>query len=177
MLSTQSKSFFLVLFIAVVSIYSALLLTRELGPIIVQKTGLNPSLSNNTTYAQTNVPLSTKDWNQYEDSKYPLDFKYPKEWTVTTYSATDPNIGYIIILKPDNDKADNIRIYINAKGYVATSGLTTTKTTINGINGITVNDMLVGIRQGNNYITFDLGTSPELLPYFKALLSTVEITK
>lgn len=175
MLSTQSKSFFLVLFIAVVSIYGALLLTREVGPVIVQKVGLNASLQHNTTYAQANIPIPTKDWKQYEDSKYPLNFKYPKQWTVTTYSATDPNVGYIIIVKPDSEQSDNIRVYINTKGYVATSGLTTTKTTVNGINGISVNDMLVGIRQGNNYITFDLGTSPELMPYFKALLGTIEL--
>ncbi len=177
MLSTQSKSFFLVLFIAVISIYAALLLTREVAPVITQKAGLTATLRHNTTYAQANIPISTKGWSQYEDSKYPLDFKYPKEWTVTTYSATDPNVGYIIIVKPDNELSDNIRVYVNTKGYVATSGLTTTKTIVNGINGVTVNDMLVGIRQGSNYITFDLGTSPELMPYFKALLSTVEIAK
>lgn len=175
MLSPQSKSFFLVLLIAVGSIYAALVLTREVGPVITRKAGFNASLRHNTSFAKADAPVSTKDWKQYEDSKYPLNFKYPEKWAVTTYSATDPNVGYIISVNPDGDEYDNIRVYINTKSYMAASGLTTTKTTINGIDAVTVNDMLFGIKQGNNYITFDMGTSPELLPYFKAILGTVKL--
>lgn len=176
MLSKQTKSFFLVLLLAVGSLFAALIITRELAPVISQSSlGKSLALNNKTPQVKADAIVDTKDWIDYEDPNYSLSFKYPKDWMITTYTSNETSIGYIIILKSPNPQADHIRIYINKKGYVAIDGFDIEKTKINGINAITVSDMLVGIRQSSNYITFDLGTSPELLPYFKALLKTVEI--
>jgi hypothetical protein len=176
MLSTQNKSFFLLVFLTVGSLYTALVLTREINPILGIASQQNAA-QQQSPQVKADAIVDTKNWKIYEDDSYPLEFKYPENWTITTYNSTDQSIGYIIILKPNIPNADNIRIYINNKGYVATQGLTTEKTTINGTAAITVNDMLYGMRQGDNFLTFDLGTTNELLPYFKALMQTVEITE
>ncbi len=175
MLSTQTKSFFLVLFLAVASIYAALVITREVVPALNQNAALTANAEQPHASINPDAVVTTQGWETYEDEKYPLTFKYPKTWAVTTYSATDPTVGYIIIINPDTDDTDNIRVYINNKGYVGTTGVPTTKTTVNGITAVSVNNVLVGIRQGGNYITFDAGISPELWPYFRALLETVEL--
>ena len=183
MLSTQTKSFFLLLLIAVGSSYVALVLTREILPVLsIAQTPLNSQQKINTKSEvlgeSAEVKLDTIDWKTYSDSTYPLSFKYPKTWTATTYSAVDPTIGYIIVLNSDKANADHIRIYINKKSFLAMDGLPTTKITVNKIPAVGVSDnMLVGIKQANNFITFDLGASSILKPYFKAILNTVEITK
>lgn len=180
MLSTQTKSFFLLLLIAVGSSYVALVLTREILPVlsIAQDPQQTINSKSEVLGESAEAKLDVSDWKTYSDTTYPLSFKYPKTWTVTTYSATDPTIGYIIVLNSDKAGADHIRIYINKKSFLAMDGLPTTKITVNKIPAVGVSDnMLVGIKQANNFITFDLGTSSVLKPYFKAILNTVEITK
>ena len=177
MLSTQNKSFFLLLFLTVGSLYTALILTREINPLIGQIPGAAKKDNNGVPQVKADAVVNIADWKTYTDTTYPLSFKYPADWTITTYKSPQQAIGYIIILEPVFPNADHIRIYINNKGYVAIDGLKTTKTAINEIPAVTVNDMLYGIRQNGNFITFDLGVTMELLPYFKALLSTVELTK
>ncbi len=177
MLSTQNKSFFLLLFLVVGSLYTALILTREINPVIGNTSGDIKQGRPGVPTVKADAVVDTSDWKNYEDPTYPISFNYPPDWTITTYKSPQQAIGYIIILKSNFPEADNVRIYINNKGYVAFDGLKTEKTTINGIAMTSVNDMLYGMRQNGNFVTFDLGTTVELLPYFKALLSTVEIEK
>jgi len=174
MLSKQNKSFFLLLFLTVGSLYAALVLTRELGPTISKITWLRDNGNDALAQVKADADVDSSHWLSYKDAKHPgFTFKYPNDWTITTYTSTDSNIGNIIKIQPNIEGADAIRIYINKTGYVAMGGLKTTKANINGTPAITVNDMLYGIRIGNNYATFDMGTTGTLLPYFKALLNTV----
>lgn len=175
MLSKQTKSFFLVLFIGIGTIYTSLLLTREISPVITS----SPSLDANTASANqpkvfSETDVNTANWKDYEDPTYPLSFKYPANWSITTYSATDSAIGYIIVLSPP-DGSDHIRVYINNEEYVAMDGLKTTKTKIDGTSAVSVHDMLIGVKHRGNFYTFDQGVTPALAPYFKKLIETVSL--
>lgn len=176
MLSKQNKSFFLLLFLTVSSLYVALVLTREIGPVISKTTWFKNTDKNTLAQVKADADVNSSDWISYNNVKHPgFTFKYPRDWAVTTYASTDSSVGDIIKIQPNIEGADAIRIYLNKKGYVAFEGLKTTTTTVNNIPAITVNNMLYGIRVGKNYVTFDMGATGIILPYFHALLDTVEL--
>lgn len=176
MLTSQTKSFFLVAFLAIATTYTALFLAREILPYLETTPKYLPDLTSNIAKAKSPVVVNSASWKLYQDSKYNLSFKYPSDWTINTYTSKDPSIGYIIVLNPNSD-ADHIRIYINNEGYFATSGLKPEKTKIAGLAGININDVLVGFKQGSTFYTFDSGTTGDLQPYFEELVKTIAVTK
>jgi hypothetical protein len=114
-------------------------------------------------------PVSTASWKQYNDSGHAVSFKYPENWQIQTYDRTDFDI---IVLTPDSGK-DHIRIYVSDSEYVGIAGLQTTPITVGGQKGVNANNMVVGVKQGNNFFTFDAGQDQQLLPEFKGILDTV----
>lgn len=113
--------------------------------------------------------VSTDNWKVYSDSEVDLSFKYPSAWKVQTYYRTDFNI---IVLTPNQGK-DKIRIYVSDDEYVGLDGLQTSPITVGGERGVNASDMVVGVKEGQNYFTFDAGQDQKLLPEFKGIIRTV----
>lgn len=113
--------------------------------------------------------VSTEDWKEYTSDDLAVSFKYPEKWQVKTYARDDFDI---IVLTPDQGK-DNIRIYISGDEYVGLAGVKTTTIKVGGKTGVNADDMVVGVKEGANYFTFDAGQDQELLPEFQGLITTV----
>jgi uncharacterized membrane protein YeaQ/YmgE (transglycosylase-associated protein family) len=114
-------------------------------------------------------PVSTNEWPYFQDGDHDVSFKYPMGWQVKSYKRTDFDI---VVLTPDQGQ-DNIRIYVSPNEYVGMAGLQTSPIKVGGIAGISANNMVVGVKQGKYFFTFDAGDDQQLLPEFNGILTTV----
>jgi hypothetical protein len=175
MTTRQTKSFITLCVLAVVLTYAAILVTRHLptyskGPDVPAAQEPEELMSK---VAEPEV-IDVATWSTYTDPAYPVSFKYPAEWSITAAEPTSTLAWYVITTAPSKS-ADAIRVYINDKNYFAMEGITTENTTINGLKAISAQGLLVGIKQGKNYYTFDAGTDVTLQPYFTELVKTISI--
>lgn len=116
------------------------------------------------------TPPSTTDWVMYTDTRYPLSFKYPKNWSATSQAA---GTDYFITLKPKNGDKEKITVFISSEGYLGFEGLKEEKTTIDGQEGIKIDNSLAGLEHKGLYYTFDAGLNSATEPTFQELLKTV----
>lgn len=118
-------------------------------------------------------PLSTENWQIYTDQAHAVSFKYPENWQVKTYSRT----GYDIISIIPNQGLDNIRIYVSPTEYIGIAGLKTSTVTVGGVKGVSASDMVIGVKKGTNFFTFDAGQDQQLAPQFDGIIQTVAFNK
>jgi hypothetical protein len=174
-MSPQTKSFIVLLLLAVVGSAGVLCLSRyvnNLNALTQVSIATNASLQKNIdNLATRNDAGNISTWNDYTDDKYDISFKLPNTWMVSTYD-TDYSNFHIIILDPGNNQ-DHIRIYVAKKGYFAADGLTKEKTKVAGIDAWSVQDILFGVKNKSAYFTFDLGSNLKLKPEFQNIISSV----
>jgi hypothetical protein len=128
----------------------------------------NKKLKPMVSHADEIAMLPTNDWKEYSDKTLLVTFKYPPTWGV---SGGVENGYQIINVAPKG--GEGIKIYTSVKNYFAVEGLPIEKTTVDNLDAISVDSVLLGVKSGNTYFTFDAGTDSKNLPYFKTLLSTV----
>jgi len=118
-------------------------------------------------------PVSTDNWEEYSDPAYAMSFKYPENWQIKIYNKDDFDI---IVLTPDQGQ-DKIRIYVSPSEYIGLVGLKTSSITVGGQTGVSANNMVVGVKRGRDFFTFDAGQDQKLLPEFNGILTTVAFNK
>ncbi len=176
--SRPTFTFLVLIAVAAAATYGALLLTTQLSGVNTDVALVTPPPPPKSSEVQTSTPtavnLDTSTWKDYIDRTYFLSFKYPPTWQVETFPQ---RAGYyIIVLKPDK-ALDHVRIYVSPTNYFALTGLPTKKTTLAGAAGVSVNDMLIGVKYAAQYYTFDMGTDTKLQPQFQKILATVAFSK
>lgn len=174
-LSKQTTSFIIVMLLTVGATYGAIYLNRTLN----RELGNNPSVRithKDTQFSSQGTPIEqvdTKDWSIYSDKKYPVSFKYPKEWQVS--AGDDKSMGvYKISLKP-NKTGDPLAVYITKDNYFAIEGLPLEQVKFNNFEGVNSNDYIIGLKKDTTYYTFDIGQNVKLQNVFFGILNSVEI--
>jgi hypothetical protein len=159
-------SFFILIVLSAASVYAALLLVSQYAPE-QQSSFIAVSHIND---GHKGADLSVADWKEFNDSESRLSFKHPSDWQVQRF---DNRAGMDIITIKPATSPDKIRIYISPDNYFALDGLPARSGTVAGARAVNVNDVVVGVRSGGLYYTFDIGTDIKLQPEFKTLLETV----
>ena len=185
--SLQTKSFILLLLIAIASTYASLLVTEQVSPNLdaayyLKKAGtvaMPHRIQGMSALASVEIPevkepepVNTSTWKLHEDTNYDITFRVPESWNVktTTYSQGAQRL-YIIVIKPENS-TDNIRIYISDSSF-AMKGLRTTKTTVDGLPALSADGQLVEVKKQQNFFTFDLGANLDRKLEFEKILESV----
>ena len=185
--SPQSTSFIILFAIAVIGTLCAQIISDRLniwGPRLQQnaipnyQTVTYDSETKVATQTPSEKPIPAVDttkWKTYTDKTYPLSFKYPPTWRVTSkVSKTDGD--YIVSIDP-GAKYYNIQIYASKTGFFALDGLPKTAATVGGQTALNVENMLFAVEHNNIYYTFDEGLSMTIQPQFVAIVNSVLFTQ
>lgn len=124
----------------------------------------------NTSHAEPISTVDTKGWVSYHDSAYPLTFSHPADWKIVS-KMTAEKIYSIDITIPN--VVPHIVIYIDETGYVGLDGLQKKSYSLPNLEGISVNENLIGVKTGEYYYTFDASMNTRQLPEFTYLMKTV----
>ena len=122
----------------------------------------------------TPAPVDTSAWKTYENEKFGMSFKYKDGWKILPATSKD---GFTVLQVDPGTKYYNMKIYVSPKEFYIMDGLPATTETISGQTALNVNNALYGIKANGLYYTFDLGLSMSLLPYFNALVHSVQFEK
>ena len=175
--SAQSSSFIILFSIAIIGTFFAYhfsqnYLKTEQSPIVKTKNTTPKFTENQTeTDVETKPQIDTSNWKTYKNKKYGLEFKYKPDWKV---GAIKNKEGYYVIQIDPGVKYSNIQVYISKNDYYALTGLPAQKTQIAGKEALSLDGMVLGIKDNANYFTFDLGVSLTLKPLFEAMTNTVK---
>jgi len=180
--SKATISFFILVAVAAVAAYGALVWTAQLSnqdestvaPMAETGHKQKTEVADKQEAQPKAEALDTSTWKDYTDRSYFLSFKYPDQWSLQTYPNRE---GYYIISIKPNKGSDNIRIYVSPSSYFALAGLPSKKTTLAGAQGVNIIDSLIGVKFAAQYYTFDSGTDSTLRPQFQKILSTVALSK
>ncbi|MCX6797217.1 MAG: hypothetical protein NTX98_01935 [Candidatus Doudnabacteria bacterium] len=182
--SPQTKSFVILLAIAIAGTYFCLLLAKSVfkkanyqktpqdsrtEQIISYKNGQNNSLLNQANAEEPEI--NTTNWKTYSDQKYKFSFKYNPEWKIKPWAKQD---GYNVLEIDPGKKYYNIKIYTSLKDFYVMGGLPTQEVLVGGEKALNVSDLLYGVKKGDYYYTFDIGLSLSLKPQFDALVKTIK---
>ncbi len=173
-ISTQSKSFIILFLIAIFGVFYSANLWSNLGglPSGPKEIGYNENETmkfGNSTQAPQ--PVDTSTWKNFSDAKLGLSFKYKPDWKILPVISKG---GYQVLQIDPGKKFYNIKIYVSPREYYVLEGLPTTNVQIGGQPGLDVNDLLFGVKNGENYYTFDIGLSLSLKNDFVAMVKSVE---
>jgi hypothetical protein len=165
-LSFQSKTFVLLLIVALGTAYGAITLSKKVQVDRLPETIVTPEQK-----PATLPTVSTEGWDTYADDEYPLLFKYPSTWKVSSIT-TEPDYYVLAITKPKN--GGELRVYINDQDFYALGGLVSTPIKLDNEPANAHGQMLASAKVGKYYYTFDAGKGPALIPEFQAFLTTIE---
>jgi hypothetical protein len=183
-ISPQTKSFIVLLVLAVVGCYISSELFQKLNlGLIVPKSQSHKQTSNDILASQqpchncssqntgvTNA-VDTSQWKVYQDKTFGFSFKYKPDWKVLPAVKKG---DYTVIEVDPGRKFYNILIYISQKGFYVLDGLPATTEQIAGCAAQNVRDILYGIKKPPYYFTFDVNRSLSLKPNFDALVHSVQ---
>lgn len=181
--SPQSKSFIILLAIAVVGTYVCLFLLNYIikggGYSLPQDTyqPVNPRLVPEKAQAagtqNQTAAVDTSAWKKYTNQKYAISFLYDPTWKIL---APKLEKGFQAIEIDPGKKYYNIKIYISSTGFYAVDGLPSKTESINGTEATNIEDLLFAMQKPPYYYTFDVGMSISLMPQFDALVRSVTFT-
>lgn len=177
--SLETRTFVILLITALASLYGVLIITSyqngEYSSLnIYQKTEqenrINSNFFNLASAEPKNIDITT--WTEFKDPESNLIFKHPSDWDTTTISYTTNNQLYRISIAPQ-DNPNPISIYVSQKEYFAMDGLPFEKTKINGNSAITMDKLMLGIKNNGKYFTFHSGQTSEFQTEFENLINTI----
>jgi hypothetical protein len=172
--SKQTRSFIILILIVAAASYGAISMSRNIKHSSQDSDSLGLRAKESKSAPQSSnqdIPLlNTTGWKTYSDKTYPVAFKYPTDWEVSTYTKNSD--FYIITLKPEGKK-DNIRVYISDSKYFALDNIETTPYLVSGAEGVNIDNIVIGAHKNNNYYTFDIGTNTALMAEFNTLVQSV----
>lgn len=172
--STPSRSFILLTFIVLCTVYAALVLTRinrVYGPQAEVTTTKKLTQPTDAKTITTNV--DTTDWANYNDDRFPLIISYPKSLTIDTNTKLEEY--YIINLTETTSKA-SIKIFISDKGFAGTAALAGSDfITKNGYTATNYDNIIYTIKVGEYFYTFDGTNAPNLQNELAEIVNTVTL--
>ncbi len=116
--------------------------------------------------------LPTEGWVTYTDATYPITFDYPKGWTI----KPGQKITNYYTLNLKSPKNNIITIFISEKDFFAMKDLSTKPYSIGTISGTAWNELIVAVKTGKYYYTFDASqNSSPIIEEFRTILSTVKL--
>lgn len=148
----STRSFILLTIIVLLTVYTAVVLSGIQSRNVISDV-------NSTNPINKSAQFDTTNWQQYQDTAYPLLIKFPETWT---YSADITSLAgfYTVNLLPPKSK-NPIRIYISDKDFVAVDNLKGNQQTIaKNLTVTNYDDLIYTIKVGDYYYTFD-GTMNE----------------
>jgi len=138
--------------IVLVAAYAALILARNQKNNIPNYEAQQRAMSANADQEQTNKDImSTRGWSEYQDERYPLQFKYPPTWDV----STDNSMPDYYAVELDTGSNGTVKIYVSKKDYLGMNGLETKTYNFNGVEGQVLGDWVYALKVGQHYYTFD----------------------
>lgn len=181
-LSPQTKSFAILFSIALVGCYLAVMLSRDVFINPDMRKGYQSiaypysQVARPAVAAERTIPpvktVDTSKWKTYSDSKFPLSFKYNPAWKIKP-GKTNSEGTYVLAIDP-GPKYYDLVIYVSNKSFEGLDGLPTMSETIDGELALNVSNLLYGIKNGDNFYTFDSGLSASsLINDFNALVHSV----
>lgn len=174
-LSPQTKSFIVLIIIALVGSYVCLWLWGQYNlknrPSAGDKVIIYDNEAQENNNQEQTPAVDTSTWPTYSDKKYNLSFKHKPDWKVLPITQEK---GFDVIQVDPGKKFYNIKIYVSPKEFFAMDSLPTTGEVIAGQPALNVKDLLFGIKNGSDYFTFDIGLSLSLKPDFAAMVRSVQ---
>ncbi len=190
-LSSQTRTFVLVLFFALISAYGALALNSRLNwltfPIIERvATDTEPEVIeenfNDNINAQNEQPaqlvkfedpeaLKLENWIEYDSNQYTLTFKHPRTWLVT-FKELDEDYD-LVEIQPAN--GPTMKIYISTANYFALDGLQRTTTTVGNRTGFTIDNIIYGVKVGTNFFTLDNAENNSYNQQFAEIVKSLKL--
>ena len=174
--SLQTKSFIILLSLAIVGSYLCTMLWPDLASFAYKTYNYNASPTvqdvGNQVMEDPAVPtVDTSSWKEYSNTDYGFSFKYKPDWKVLNITAKK---DFQVLEIDPGAKFYNIKIYISPKEFYVMEGLPTKTETIDGKETLNVSNLLYGIKTDKYYYTFDIGYSLSLTPDFVALVHSVK---
>lgn len=180
--SPQTKSFVILLAIAIAGTYFCLLFAKSVfnadqkktirdrseEQIIAYKNSLNRPIQN---MGEEDQKINTTNWKTYSDQKYKFSFKYNPEWKIKPWVKQE---DYNVLEIDPGTKFYNIKIFVSLKDFYVMGGLPTKEVLVGGEKALNVSDLLYGVKKDNYYYTFDIGLSLSLKPQFDALINSIK---
>lgn len=160
----HSRIFLGLLIISLLLSYLALTLTAQFASKLAFDYGTTPLHPN--IKVEVGQTLSTDSWKTYTDPAFPITLKYPEDWKLTTKQVN----GFYNIAFDIPKVKEKMNIYINPKGYYGLAGLPMQLYNINDYYGTFINDLLIGLKSGDYYYTFDGSFTPSQQAEFKTIL-------
>lgn len=151
-----SRSFILITFIVLSTVYAALVLTRIQRLYVEEPTmeTAESTLSPMTSEAALNIPeLTTIGWAEYTDDTVPLNILVPPNWRT---GSTDELEDYHIITLARSAPQSLIRIFVSKHDFAGVSNLRGRAfTTKQGYAATSYDKNIYTIKAGEYYYTFD----------------------
>jgi hypothetical protein len=128
------------------------------------------SHTQNAIITKSGIP--NKGWVNYADNQNGILFKYPQSWSV---DAQEIEHGSMVLIYPPYITAtdDKIKLFVLDNGYFGIDGLPTKSITVNGKEGIMVDEGLYGFMHNGKYVTLDAGYNSNQKPYFAAIIKSL----
>jgi len=176
--SPQTKSFVILLVIAVVGTYLSVSIYNSerddtvsekevvAGHTVIEYKENNPIIK----IAEATELAEASDWPLYTNEDLSLSFKYNPDWKVLEPEEFEQ---YTLIEIDPGRRFYNIKIYVSDIGYASMKGLPLEPIQVDGVVAKNVNNLLYALEKNNVYYTFDLGMSLSLTKDFNTLVSTV----
>lgn len=129
-------------------------------------------LRENTAYGTNKMNLNATGWENYSDPSGQFSIKYPNNWTFHEQQIEN---GKLVRFSPItvSDASNQIKIFIMDNGYFGIDGLPTTSVSVDGEQGIMIDESLYGFEHNDKYITLDAGYDIKAKPYFASMIKSI----
>lgn len=116
--------------------------------------------------------VSSQGWTNYVNEEYGFQFKHPKNWTTELQRIEHGSV--LLVSPPDATSNDQrVKVFIMDNGYFGIDGLPTTSVTVDGRDGVKVDDGLYGFMHNGKYVTLDSGYGTNIKPYFTEIVKSL----
>jgi hypothetical protein len=176
-ISAPSKSFLILFLIALFGTFFCLNLWLNAGTDLVYQD--QPASHDYTKVKKTLSPeqkmekpsVDTSGWQTYTNKNYGFSFLYQPDWKVLSAKKQG---DFVLIQIDPGKKYYNFKIYINTKEFYGLTSIPMQNSSVDGVQGITANGLLFGVKNGQYFYTFDIGSSTTLQPEFQAMVESVK---
>lgn len=183
--SPQTKSFIILLTIALVGTYVCLILyNRIVNPGSEFSYYPLPKGYEQVLYSQRSNPktatvisepvVDTSLWKDYSNKTYNFSFKYKPGWKVL---PTKKVKGFDVVQIDPGSKFYNFKVYVSQKEFYVMDGLPLADATIGGLPAKEISGVLYGVKNDPYFYTFDIGYSLSLKPEFDAMVNSVSFSQ
>jgi hypothetical protein len=128
------------------------------------------SLTNNTPELQL---VDASNWATFTDSQTGLHFTYPPLWSITEASTGNTRSWKLTPLGYTN----HMTISTSAGRFIGISDQELKQISVNGIQGVNLNNKIFGLKHNDTYYTFDIGNNTTFANEFYSLVHSVTFSE